>query len=58
MTFGEELVAADGTTPEAAALALAEADVDAIGVNCGAGPFGCLEALERIGHARPTPSDR
>ncbi len=53
MTFGEELVAADGTTPEAAALALAEADVDAIGVNCGAGPFGCLEALERIGHARP-----
>ncbi len=53
MTFGEELVAADGTTPEAAALALAEADVDAIGVNCGAGPFGCLEALERIGRARP-----
>ena len=53
MTFGEELVAADGTTPEAAALALAEADVDALGVNCGAGPFGCLEALERIGQARP-----
>jgi methionine synthase / methylenetetrahydrofolate reductase (NADH) len=54
MTFGEELVAVDGTTPEAAAAALAEADVDAIGVNCGAGPFGCLEALDRMGQ----PSSR
>ena len=49
MTFGEELVAADGTTPEVLARALADADVDAIGVNCGAGPFGCLEALDRMG---------
>jgi homocysteine S-methyltransferase len=53
MTFGEELAAADGTTPEAAAASLARADVDAIGVNCGAGPFGCLEALERIARAKP-----
>jgi len=54
MTFGEELVAVDGTTPEALATALAEADVDAIGVNCGAGPFGCLEALDRIGRVSST----
>jgi homocysteine S-methyltransferase len=53
MTFGEELVATDGTTPEEAARALAAADVDAIGVNCGAGPFGCLEALERMARAEP-----
>ena len=54
MTFGEELVAADGTTPEDAARALAEAGVDAFGVNCGAGPFGCLEALDRMGGPGPT----
>ncbi len=54
MTFGEELVAADGTTPEVAAAALTEAGVDAIGVNCGAGPFACLEAVERIGRVAPT----
>ena len=38
MTFGEELIAADGTTPEVALAALLAADVDAVGVNCGAGP--------------------
>ena len=54
MTFGEELVAADGTTPETAAEALAQAGVDALGVNCGAGPFGCLEALTRM--AGPDPA--
>ena len=54
MTFGEELVATDGTTPEDAARALAEAGVDAFGVNCGAGPFGCLEALDRMGGPGPT----
>jgi methionine synthase / methylenetetrahydrofolate reductase (NADH) len=53
MTFGEELVAADGTTPEEAAATLAGSDVDAIGVNCGAGPFGCLAALERIARTDP-----
>ncbi len=46
LTFGEDIALADGTTPGAAAVALsAAADVDVIGVNCGAGPVGCLEAL-------------
>ena len=46
LTFGEDVVLADGTAPGPAALALvARADVDIIGVNCGAGPIGCLEAL-------------
>jgi homocysteine S-methyltransferase len=49
MTFGEDLRANAGITPEAAAAALAEAGVDAIGVNCGAGPLVCLEALVRTG---------
>jgi methionine synthase / methylenetetrahydrofolate reductase(NADPH) len=49
MTFGEDLLLADGTTPAAAAAALTEAGVDAIGVNCGAGPLACLEALVRTG---------
>lgn len=52
MTFGEELIAADGTTPEAAARALVAAGVDALGVNCGAGPFACLEAAKRMSAAR------
>jgi methionine synthase / methylenetetrahydrofolate reductase(NADPH) len=49
MTFGEDLRAMDGTTPEAAAAALTEAGVDAVGVNCGAGPLVCVEALVRTG---------
>jgi homocysteine S-methyltransferase len=49
MTFAEDLRANDGTTPEAAAAALASAGVDAIGVNCGAGPLVCLEALVGTG---------
>ena len=49
MTFCEELTANDGTTPEAAAAALTEAGVDAVGVNCGSGPLVCLEALARTG---------
>jgi len=49
MTFGEELAANDGTTPEAAAAALTKAGVDAVGINCGAGPLVCLEALVRTG---------
>src|SRR5438552_8573868 len=49
MTFGEELVALDGTTPEGAAAALGAADIDALGVNCGVGPIGVLEALGRMG---------
>ncbi len=53
LTFGEELVLLDGTTPEVAAQALVEAGVDVIGVNCGAGPVACLDALVRTG-----PADR
>ena len=49
MTFGEDLTANDGSTPEAAAAALTAAGVDAVGVNCGFGPLVCIEALERTG---------
>ena len=49
MTFGEDLLLADGTTPGAAAAALTQAGVDAVGVNCGAGPLACLDALVRTG---------
>ena len=49
MTFGEDLVLADGTTPEVAVRALTAAGVDAIGVNCGVGPLACLDALARFG---------
>jgi len=51
LVFGEELVLADGTSPVAAADALAAARVDAVGVNCGAGPAACLDALEAMGAA-------
>ncbi len=49
LTFGEEIALPDGTTPAPAAAALAAFDVDAIGVNCGAGPQGCLDALTAMG---------
>jgi methionine synthase I (cobalamin-dependent)/5,10-methylenetetrahydrofolate reductase len=48
MTFGEELAALDGTTPETAARVLAEAGADVVGVNCGVGPVACLEAVGRM----------
>ena len=51
MTFGEDLVLADGTTPEEARIALRDAGVDAIGVNCGVGPIACLDALGQLGLA-------
>ena len=54
MTFGEDLVTGDGTTPEVATAALVDAGVDAVGVNCGAGPLVCLEALARTGPPTPT----
>jgi methionine synthase I (cobalamin-dependent)/5,10-methylenetetrahydrofolate reductase len=54
MTFGEDMMARDGTTPEDAAVALTGAGVDAVGVNCGAGPLVCLEALARTGPPTPT----
>src|SRR4051794_2632498 len=49
LTFGEELRLADGSSPTAAADALAMAGADAIGINCGAGPVACLDALEAMG---------
>jgi methionine synthase I (cobalamin-dependent)/5,10-methylenetetrahydrofolate reductase len=51
LTFGEDLVLSDGTTPAAAAAALAKAGIDAIGVNCGSGPLACIDALEGFGPA-------
>ena len=51
MTFGEDLVLADGTSPAEARLSLTRAGVDAIGVNCGVGPQACLEALSQLGAA-------
>lgn len=48
LTFGEDLVTTEGSTPEEAAVALARLDVDAVGVNCGVGPLICLEALGRM----------
>jgi homocysteine S-methyltransferase len=56
LTFGEELALADGTAPEAAARALAGADIDVLGVNCGAGPQACLDALDRIRLAGGAPA--
>jgi methionine synthase I (cobalamin-dependent)/5,10-methylenetetrahydrofolate reductase len=53
MTFGDDLLAIDGTNPQTAATALATAGVDAVGVNCGAGPQVCLDAL--VGMGRPSP---
>jgi methionine synthase I (cobalamin-dependent)/5,10-methylenetetrahydrofolate reductase len=50
LTFGEDLELADGSAPAAAAATLATASVDVIGVNCGAGPHACLQALEALGH--------
>jgi methionine synthase I (cobalamin-dependent)/5,10-methylenetetrahydrofolate reductase len=53
MTFGEELIAVDGTTPEVAAVALGAADADVIGVNCGVGPIACLDAVDRMASSLP-----
>ncbi|HEY5519398.1 MAG TPA: bifunctional homocysteine S-methyltransferase/methylenetetrahydrofolate reductase [Candidatus Limnocylindrales bacterium] len=53
MTFGEELAAIDGSSPQTAATALAAAGVDAVGVNCGVGPQICLDAVVQMG--RPSP---
>ena len=49
LTFGDELVLTDGASPADAARALSRAGVDAIGVNCGAGPSASLDALEAMG---------
>jgi homocysteine S-methyltransferase len=51
LTFGEDIALPDGTTPGTAAASLGPLDVEAIGVNCGAGPVGCLDALTAMGDA-------
>lgn len=51
LTFGEDLVLVDGTSPEGAAAALTAAGADVIGVNCGAGPSASIDALARMGPA-------
>ena len=49
LTFGEERVLVDGSGPAEAAAALGRAGADVVGVNCGAGPTPCLDALEAMG---------
>ena len=49
LTFGEELVLGSGDSPRAAAHSLAAAGADVVGVNCGAGPAACLDAVEAMG---------
>jgi homocysteine S-methyltransferase len=51
LTFGEEIRLADGSSPAAAAAILASAGADAVGVNCGAGPAACLDALDAMGRS-------
>ena len=51
LTFGEDAALPDGMSPAQAAAALDPHDADLLGVNCGAGPVGCLEALASMGDA-------
>jgi homocysteine S-methyltransferase len=51
LTFGEDLLVADGTEPLAAAQKLRQAGVDVIGVNCGSGPIAGIDALEQMAPA-------
>jgi len=48
LTFGEELTLRNGTGPAEAARLVADAGADVVGVNCGAGPQGCIDALEQM----------
>ncbi len=48
LTFGEDLTLPNGTRPEVAARVVAAAGADVVGVNCGAGPQGCIDALEQM----------
>ena len=51
LTFGEDLTLPNGTTPEQAARAVVAGGADVVGVNCGAGPQGCIDALELMAGA-------
>jgi homocysteine S-methyltransferase len=48
LTFGEDLALPNGTSPAAAARLVVAAGADVVGVNCGAGPQGCIDALEQM----------
>lgn len=48
MTFDETAHTLYGTEPETAMLVLQGLGVDAVGVNCGAGPEKCLEIVRRM----------
>jgi methionine synthase / methylenetetrahydrofolate reductase(NADPH) len=48
LTFGEDLTLPNGTGPAAAARIVVAAGADVVGVNCGAGPQGCIDALEQM----------
>jgi methionine synthase / methylenetetrahydrofolate reductase (NADH) len=52
LTYGEDVELPDGTLPLGAAQRLDRMDVDVVGVNCGAGPQGCLDALIGMGGGR------
>ena len=49
LTFGEDVELPDGTLPFGAAERLDALGIDVVGVNCGAGPQGCLDALTAMG---------
>ena len=51
LTFGEDLLVADGSSAADAAAALHAAGVDALGVNCGSGPIAGIEVLEQMREA-------
>jgi homocysteine S-methyltransferase len=55
LTFGEELVLADGSRP-AWPRGLGRRRARRVGVNCGAGPAPCLDALEAMGAGRRRPA--
>ena len=61
LTFGEELVLRRRQQPGGGrGVRSAAAGADAVGVNCGAGPAACLDALEAMGapgRRRPGPLD-
>jgi methionine synthase I (cobalamin-dependent)/5,10-methylenetetrahydrofolate reductase len=48
LTFGEDLTLPNGTGPAAAARIVVSAGADVVGVNCGAGPQGCIDALVQM----------
>ena len=56
MTFGEELVAMDGTTPAAAAAQLSRPASTCSASTAASGPSVCLDALVEMGTADGPPA--